>query len=180
MRRSRFLHLCAASTFALSVFATAPVVISQADAAEMPPALQALSGTWRGTGVASARSGGPNESVSCKAVYTDVPADSSVKVEVTCASGNAKGTLVAFMRYGDNQTSIEGDWFQKWSTSVGEENGSFTGSMTQNSVRLNIAALGKVRARLTMRVTSANEHQVDVVGIDGGEEVEGMKVTFRR
>jgi len=149
-------------------------------AAELPATLAALVGSWRGSGVASARSGGDNEDVSCKARYTNIEADESIKVEVTCAALNAKGTMVGFIQYSDNSNDIDGNWYQSWSTSEGEERGTFSGTLANNSVNLDVSAGGKLRARLTMSVNGENEHNVSLTGIVDGREEQGMNVTFRR
>jgi hypothetical protein len=149
-------------------------------AAELPATLAALVGSWRGAGIARARSGGDNEDVSCKARYTNIEADEAIKVEVTCAALNAKGTMVGFIQYGSETNEIDGNWYQSWSTSEGEEGGTFSGTLANNSVNLDVSAAGKLRARLTMSVRGENEHNVSVTGIVDGREEQGMDVTFRR
>ncbi len=149
-------------------------------AAELPATLASLVGSWRGGGTARARSGGDNEDVSCKARYSNIEADEAIKVEVTCAALNAKGTMVGFIQYGGNSADIDGNWYQSWSTSEGEEHGTFAGTLTTNSVNLNVSAAGTLRARLTMSVRGENEHNVSVTGIVDGQEEQGMDVTFRR
>lgn len=160
----------------ISCFGSMPIAVAK----ELPNTLSALVGSWRGNGTARARSAGDQEDVSCKARYTDVEADEALRVEVTCAALNAKGTMVGFIQYGGGTTDVDGNWYQTWSTSEGEEHGTFSGTLTSNSVRLNVSAAGTLRARLTMNVTGANSHTVTVTGIVDGKEEQGMNVTFRR
>ena len=149
-------------------------------AAEMPSVLTGLVGSWRGNGTARAQSGGTNENVSCKARYTDMEADESLRVEVTCAGLNAKGTLVGFIEYGAGTSDFVGNWYQNWSTSEGEENGSLTGTISSNKIRMNVSAAGTVRARLDIQLTNANQHSVNMIGIVDGVEEQGMNITFSR
>ncbi len=149
-------------------------------AVEIPTVLSGLVGSWRGNGTANARSGGDNENVSCKARYTDIEADESLRVEVTCAGLNAKGTLVGFIQYSAGTSDFVGNWYQNWSTSEGEENGSLTGTISSNKIRMNVSAAGTVRARLVIEATNANQHSVNLVGIVDGVEEQGMNITFRR
>ena len=148
-------------------------------AAKPPSVINALIGSWRGSGTAKASSAANPESVNCKARYSLMPGEDILRVEVTCASANGKGLLVGFVHFAENSNTVTGNWYQKWSTSEGEENGSLTGTLSNTNIRLNISAAGKVRARLTMSPKSSRSHHVFLVGIVDGEEQQGMDITFK-
>ncbi len=146
---------------------------------EPPSVINSLVGSWRGTGTAKANSDSEPEAVNCKARYTLMSDDDKLRIEVTCASANGKGLLVGFIHYAENSSSVTGNWYQRWSTSEGEENGSLTGTISSADIVLDISAAGKVRARLTLSPRSGVTHHVEVVGIVDGEAEQGMQVLFR-
>ncbi|MBZ0218099.1 MAG: hypothetical protein K8F25_16200 [Fimbriimonadaceae bacterium] len=149
-------------------------------AGETPGVINELVGSWRGTGTAKAYADSDPETVNCKARYTLMPEKDTLRVEVTCAAANGKGVLVGFIKYAENSSTVSGNWFQKWSTSQGEENGSLTGTISDAKIVLNVSAVGKVRAHLTLTPNGQAKHTVEVVGIVDGIPQQGMEVIFRQ
>lgn len=149
-------------------------------AGETPDVINELVGSWRGTGTAKAYSDADPETVNCKARYTLMSEKDTLRVEVTCAAANGKGVLVGFIKYAENSNSVTGNWFQKWSTAEGEENGSLTGTISDTKIELNVRAVGKTRAHLILTPNGNSNHVVEVVGIVDGQPQQGMQVVFRQ
>jgi len=148
-------------------------------AAAPPGVIDALVGSWRGSGTAKSHADAAPEAVNCKARYKLMDAENTLRVEVTCAAANGKGQLVGFIKYTENSSQISGNWYRKWSTSEGEENGTFTGTISDTKIELKVSAAGKVRAHLTMIPKSTTSHDVSLVGIVDGIPQQGMDITFR-
>lgn len=146
-----------------------------------PDILKQLEGNWKGKGKMKAYVDSAPEPVSCSSTFKFVENDENkMQLQLACASLNAKSHLVAFFDYGANSGALKGSWFQNWSTSSVEENGSFDGRTSQRGMTLDVIAGGKKRAEIQVKLNGARSHQITVVGYEDGKPTQSSSIDFRR
>lgn len=157
-------------------FAAGPVHAQKAP----PDVLKQLEGSWKGKGRMKAYVDSDPEPVSCSSTYKFVEADNKMQLQLYCASLNAKSHLVAFFNYGGEAKALQGSWFQRWSTSDVEENGSFVGRTAGDAMTLDVIAGGKKRAEIQVELDDGRSHNITVVGYDDGKPTQSSSIKFKR
>ena len=143
------------------------VLIALPAAGETSP-LEALAGSWSGTGVVKV-SGGGREHGKCNASW-ELPTPSRVTVQLTCASESYKVVVSGHLEYRDGL--ITGGW----SEATRDVGGTISGRAEGNRLQLDIS--GIVTATLT--IDTEGDHQSILIQLQGGKFESGSATMTRK